>query len=202
MSSLYLLHKPYRMLSQFTDIEGRATLADVIEVPGVYAAGRLDYDSEGLLLLSDDGALIHRIAHPRHKQPKTYWVQLEGQIDDTALNALRMGITLKDGPTRPAKARLIAAPPLAPREPAIDPKRHPSTSWLELTINEGRNRQVRRMTAHVGFPTLRLIRASIGSWQLGDLQPGEWRKETLHAPRPAPASKHSRKPAASRRKPS
>ena len=202
MSSLYLLHKPYRMLSQFTDSEGRATLADVIEVPGVYAAGRLDYDSEGLLLLSDDGALIHRIAHPRHKQPKTYWVQLEGQIDDTALNALRTGITLKDGPTRPAKARLIAAPPLAPREPAIDPKRHPSTSWLELTMSEGRNRQVRRMTAHVGFPTLRLIRASIGAWQLGDLQPGEWRKETLHAPRPTQASKRSRKPAASRRKPS
>lgn len=193
MSSLYLLHKPYRMLSQFTDSEGRATLADVIEVPGVYAAGRLDYDSEGLLLLSDDGALIHRIAHPRHKQPKTYWVQLEGQIDDTALNALRAGITLKDGPTRPAKARLISAPPLAPREPDINPKRHPSTSWLELTISEGRNRQVRRMTAHVGFPTLRLIRASIGSWQLGDLQPGEWRKETLHAPRPGQASKRSRR---------
>ncbi|MGO3698487.1 MULTISPECIES: pseudouridine synthase [Halomonas] len=203
MSSLYLLHKPYRMLSQFTDNEGRATLADVIKVPGVYAAGRLDYDSEGLLLLSDDGALIHRIAHPRHKQPKTYWVQLEGQVDDTALNALRAGITLKDGPTRPAKARLIAPPALAPREPAIDPKRHPSTSWLELTISEGRNRQVRRMTAHVGFPTLRLIRASIGAWQLGDLQPGEWRKETLHAPRKAPSPQRSGKSSASRqRKPS
>ncbi|RUR48982.1 pseudouridine synthase [Vreelandella populi] len=198
MSSLYLLHKPYRMLSQFTDTEGRATLADVIDVPGIYAAGRLDYDSEGLLLLSDDGALIHRIAHPRHKQPKTYWVQLEDQIDDKALNALRTGITLKDGPTRPAKARLIAPPALAPREPAIDPKRHPSTSWLELTISEGRNRQVRRMTAHVGFPTLRLIRASIGPWQLGDLQPGQWRKETLHAPRQAQSTRRSGKPAVSR----
>lgn len=200
MSSLYLLHKPYRMLSQFTDTEGRATLASVIDVPGVYAAGRLDYDSEGLLLLSDDGALIHRIAHPRHKQPKTYWVQLEGQMDDKALNALRAGITLKDGPTRPAKARLIAPSTLAPREPAIDSKRHPSTSWLELTISEGRNRQVRRMTAHVGFPTLRLIRTSIGAWQLGDLQPGEWRKETLHAPRQAKSHQRSGKSAASRRR--
>ncbi|PRY66469.1 23S rRNA pseudouridine2457 synthase [Vreelandella songnenensis] len=198
MSSLYLLHKPYRMLSQFTDSEGRATLADVIDVPGVYAAGRLDYDSEGLLLLSDDGALIHRIAHPRHKQPKTYWVQLEGQMDESALKALRSGINLKDGPTRPAKARLMTPPALAPREPAIDPKRHPSTCWLELTISEGRNRQVRRMTAHVGFPTLRLIRASIGAWQLGDLQPGEWRRETLHAPRPAKSAKRSGKPTATR----
>ncbi|WP_249977065.1 pseudouridine synthase [Vreelandella olivaria] len=185
MSTLYLLHKPYRMLSQFTDRQGRATLADVIDAPGVYAAGRLDYDSEGLLLLSDDGSLIHRIAHPRHKQPKTYWVQLEGQISDEAINALRNGLVLKDGPTQPAKARRIAPPAINPREPAIDPKRHPSTSWLELTITEGRNRQVRRMTAHVGFPTLRLVRAAIGPWQLGDLQPGEWRKETLHAPRPA-----------------
>ncbi|AVI62773.1 pseudouridine synthase [Halomonas sp. GFAJ-1] len=182
MSTLYLLHKPYRMLSQFTDNQGRATLADVINAPGVYAAGRLDYDSEGLLLLSDDGGLIHRIAHPRHKQPKTYWVQLEGHISDEAISLLKQGLTLKDGPTQPAKARRIEAPAMAPRDPAVDPKRHPSTSWLELTISEGRNRQVRRMTAHVGFPTLRLIRAAIGPWQLGDLAPGEWRKETLHAP--------------------
>ncbi|KPQ28044.1 MULTISPECIES: pseudouridine synthase [unclassified Halomonas] len=185
MSNLYLLHKPYRMLSQFTDPQGRATLADVIDVPDVYAAGRLDYDSEGLLLLSDDGSLIHRIAHPRHKQPKTYWVQLEGRIDDDALHALKSGVALKDGPTLPAKARRIDPPNIAPRHPAIDPKRHPSTSWLELTISEGRNRQVRRMTAHVGFPTLRLIRAAIGPWQLGELAPGEWRHETLHAPRAA-----------------
>ena len=189
MSTLYLLHKPYRMLSQFTDSQGRATLADVITAPGVYAAGRLDYDSEGLLLLSDDGSLIHRIAHPRHKQPKTYWVQLEGDISDGAISLLKRGITLKDGPTKPAKARRIEAPAIAPRHPAIDPKRHPLTSWLELTISEGRNRQVRRMTAHVGFPTLRLIRAAIGPWQLGNLAPGEWRKETLHAPRPATAIK-------------
>lgn len=189
MSTLYLLHKPYRMLSQFTDNQGRATLADVLSAPGVYAAGRLDYDSEGLLLLSDDGSLIHRIAHPRHKQPKTYWVQLEGRISDEAVSLLKQGITLKDGPTQPAKARRIEAPAIAPREPAIDPKRHPSTSWLELTISEGRNRQVRRMTAHVGFPTLRLIRAAIGPWQLGDLAPGEWRKETLHAPQSTKAKR-------------
>ncbi|BCB07179.1 ribosomal large subunit pseudouridine synthase E [Vreelandella venusta] len=194
MSTLYLLHKPYRMLSQFTDKQGRATLADVIDVPGVYAAGRLDYDSEGLLLLSDDGSLIHRIAHPRHKQPKTYWVQLEGRINDEAMSALKNGVVLKDGPTQPAKARRIEPPAIAQRDSRIDPKRHPTTSWLELTISEGRNRQVRRMTAHVGFPTLRLIRAAIGTWQLGDLAPGEWRKETLHAPRPTKATKHSSTP--------
>tara|TARA_B100000929_G_scaffold165985_2_gene131470 strand:- start:1718 stop:2353 length:636 start_codon:yes stop_codon:yes gene_type:complete len=177
------------MLSQFTDSQGRATLADALDAPGVYAAGRLDFDSEGLLLLSDDGSLIHRIAHPRHKQPKTYWVQLEGDITDEAIRALASGVTLKDGPTLPAKARRMPPPNVAERDPAIDPKRHPVTSWLELTISEGRNRQVRRMTAHVGFPTLRLIRAAIGPWQLGDLAPGEWRKETLHAPRPTHATK-------------
>lgn len=186
MSTLYLLHKPYRMLSQFTDKQGRATLANVIDTPGVYAAGRLDYDSEGLLLLSDDGTLIHRIAHPRHKQPKTYWVQVEGQIDDNALNALMTGVRLNDGPTRPAKARRIEPPSIAPRDPMIDPKRHPQTSWLELTISEGRNRQVRRMTAHVGFPTLRLVRAAIGPWRLDGLAPGEWRTQTLHAPATQP----------------
>lgn len=210
MSTLYLLHKPYRMLSQFTDKQGRATLADVITVPGVYAAGRLDYDSEGLLLLSDDGELIHRISHPRHKQPKTYWVQVEGDISEAALTSLRQGITLKDGPTQPAKARRIDPPASAPRQPPIDPKRHPSTSWLELTISEGRNRQVRRMTAHVGFPTLRLIRAAIGPWQLDGLAPGEWRKETLHAPRPtdkhtkhrkAPRKDQRARPATKHRKP-
>ncbi|MGY4877961.1 pseudouridine synthase [Vreelandella aquamarina] len=197
MSTLYLLHKPYRMLSQFTDNQGRATLANVLDVPGVYAAGRLDYDSEGLLLLSDDGALIHRIAHPKHKQPKTYWVQVEGQIDETALNALRQGLPLNDGPTRPAKARQIAPPEISPRQPPIDPKRHPSTSWVELTISEGRNRQVRRMTAHVGYPTLRLIRVAIGPWRLDGLAPGEWRKETLHAPQTT--ARHRRSPTPRRR---
>jgi 23S rRNA pseudouridine2457 synthase len=203
MSNLYLLHKPFQVLSQFSDQEGRQTLAQYIDAKGVYPAGRLDYDSEGLLLLSDDGDLIHRISHPRHKQPKTYWAQVEGQIDEAALKALRQGITLKDGPTLPAKARRIEPPTTAPRQPAIDRKRHPSTSWLELTISEGRNRQVRRMTAHVGFPTLRLLRVAIGPWRLDNLAPGEWRKETLHAPRPTakPARRRARH-TDNRRKPS
>ncbi|GGY05365.1 ribosomal large subunit pseudouridine synthase E [Litchfieldella qijiaojingensis] len=182
MSSLYLLHKPYHMLSQFTDSDGRATLADIIEVPGIYPAGRLDYDSEGLLLLSDDGELIHRIAHPRHKQPKTYWVQVEGEPGDDALNALRQGVMLNDGPTRPAQVRRLTAPRVAERQPPVRHRQHQPTAWLELTISEGRNRQVRRMTAHVGHPTLRLIRVAIGPWRLDGLAPGQWRRETLHAP--------------------
>lgn len=191
MSALYLLHKPYRMLSQFTDPgagdgEHRATLAELIAVPGIYAAGRLDYDSEGLLLLSDDGELIHRISDPRHKQPKTYRVQVEGRPSDAALQALRSGVRLKDGRTRPAKVRRLETSGLPERDPPLDPKRHPVTSWLELTINEGRNRQVRRMTAHVGHPTLRLVRVAIGPWRLDGLAPGQWRRETLHAPRPNP----------------
>ncbi|QNU62325.1 pseudouridine synthase [Vreelandella titanicae] len=211
MSNLYLLHKPFQVLSQFSDREGRQTLAHYVDVKDIYPAGRLDYDSEGLLLLSDDGELIHRISHPRHKQPKTYWAQVEGQIDDTALKALRQGIALKDGPTQPAKAHRIDPPTTAPRHPPIDPKRHPSTSWLELTISEGRNRQVRRMTAHVGYPTLRLIRVAIGPWRLDGLAPGEWRKETLHAPRPtntppsqrriAPRKDQRRRPTTKRRNP-
>ncbi|MBD3895802.1 pseudouridine synthase [Halomonas sp. ML-15] len=191
MSTLYLLHKPYQVLSQFTDHEGRATLADYLPVPGVYAAGRLDYDSEGLLLLCDDGALIHRIAHPRHKQPKTYRVQVEGEPDDAALQALRQGIQLKDGPTRPAKVRRLAASELPERQPPLDARRHPHTAWLELTISEGRNRQVRRMTAHVGHPTLRLVRVAIGHWRLDGLAPGEWRCETLHAPARRAATPHA-----------
>lgn len=194
MSLLYLLHKPYRMLSQFTDRgaspgERRATLAEVIDVPGIYPAGRLDHDSEGLLLLSDDGELIHRISHPRHKQPKTYRVQVEGVPDDAALQALRAGVGLKDGLTRPARVRRLATSGLAERDPPLDPKRHPVTTWLELTIAEGRNRQVRRMTAHVGHPTLRLVRVAIGPWRLDGLAPGEWRRETLHPPAPPPCRK-------------
>lgn len=205
MSQLYLLHKPYRMLSQFTDRttspeQRRATLADILEAPGIYPAGRLDYDSEGLLLLSDDGELIHRISDPRHKQPKTYRVQVEGQPDHQALQALREGIMLRDGLTRPAKVIRIESPGLAERDPPLDPQRHPVTTWLELTISEGRNRQVRRMTAHVGHPTLRLVRVAVGRWRLDGLAPGEWRRETLHAPRsgrqvgrkPAPGSRASR----------
>ena len=198
MSTLYLLNKPFRTLSQFTDDQGRATLADVIDVPGIYAAGRLDYDSEGLLLLTDDGALIQRISDPRHKQPKTYWVQVEGTPDAAALRALREGLVINDGPTRPAQVRLIAPPAIPPRDPPIRERRQLPTSWLELTLREGRNRQVRRMTAHVGLPTLRLVRAAIGPWRIDGLGPGEWRRETLHAPvlsgrqRPRPTRrKHS-----------
>lgn len=198
MSTLYLLHKPYRMLSQFTDRAGddgerRATLADVIDVPGIYPAGRLDHDSEGLLLLSEDGELIHRISHPRHKQPKTYRVQVEGTPSEAALQALRDGVALKDGMTKPAKVRRLEASGLPERDPPLDPKRHPVTSWLELTISEGRNRQVRRMTAHVGHPTLRLVRVAIGPWRLDGLAPGEWRRETLHAPAP-PRGKGKQRP--------
>ncbi|SEK93136.1 pseudouridine synthase [Halomonas daqiaonensis] len=192
MSALYLLHKPYRMLSQFTDRqtpdgERRATLADIIDVPGIYPAGRLDHDSEGLLLLSDDGVLIHRISDPRHKQPKTYRAQVEGEPDNAALQALREGVTLKDGKTRPAKVQRLTSSDLPERDPPLDTKRHPLTTWLELTITEGRNRQVRRMTAHVGHPTLRLVRVAIGPWRLDGLAPGQWRRETLHAPRQPPA---------------
>ncbi|MGM0783269.1 MAG: pseudouridine synthase [Pseudomonadota bacterium] len=187
MSALYLLHKPYRMLSQFTDRhrgegERRATLAEVIDVPGIYPAGRLDYDSEGLLLLSGDGELIHRISDPRHKQPKTYRVQVEGTPGEAALAALRRGVELNDGPTRPAKVRRLDVPGLPERKPPVSAKRHPTTTWLELTITEGRNRQVRRMTAHVGHPTLRLVRVAIGPWRLDGLAPGRWRREVLHAP--------------------
>ncbi|WP_251976797.1 pseudouridine synthase [Salinicola avicenniae] len=191
MSRIYLLHKPYRVLSQFTDSEGRGTLADYLEEPDVYAAGRLDYDSEGLLLLTDDGAMIQRIADPRQKLAKRYWVQVEGQPGETALQALRDGVTLKDGPTRPARARYLtqAAPP--DRTPPVRYRESIPTSWLEIELREGRNRQVRRMTAHVGHPTLRLIRTAIGPWQLAGLAPGEWRSETLNLPQTAtrPASR-------------
>ncbi len=171
-----LFHKPYGVLSQFTGTPGQRTLAGFVTTPGVYAAGRLDADSEGLLVLTDDGALQARIADPRHKQPKVYLVQVEGAPDDAAMAPLRRGIVLADGPTRPATVRCM--PPgfdLPPRDPPIRVRRHIPTAWIELQIAEGRNRQVRRMTAAVGFPTLRLIRTAIGPWRLGDLEPGESR---------------------------
>lgn len=172
---LLLFNKPFNVLSQFTDDAQRTTLRAFIDVPDIYPAGRLDYDSEGLLLLTDDGRLQHRIANPRHKLPKTYWVQVEGNIDEEALRKLRKGVLLNDGMTRPAEARALAPPELWPRDPPIRVRKSIPDSWLELTIYEGRNRQVRRMTAAVGFPTLRLVRVRIGNWTLGELQPGESR---------------------------
>lgn len=171
---LIRLNKPYGVLCQFTDAAERPTLADCVRVPGVYPAGRLDRTSEGLLLLTDDGALAHRITDPRHKLPKTYLVQIEGLTSEAALAALRAGVQLKDGRTRPAHARQIEPPALWERDPPVRFRRNIPTSWLELTIHEGRNRQVRRMTAAVGLPTLRLVRVKIGPWRLDDLQPGAW----------------------------
>lgn len=175
MPRLLRFNKPFDVLPQFTDGQGRSTLADFIDLKGVYPAGRLDRDSEGLMLLTDDGKLQASIADPRHKMTKTYWVQVEGTPDETALAALRKGVELKDGLTRPAKARLIAEPPgLWPRTPPIRVRKAVPDTWLELTISEGRNRQVRRMTAAVGHPTLRLIRYGIGAWTLDGLAPGRW----------------------------
>lgn len=177
MSRLILFNKPYGVLSQFTP-EGRwQGLRDHLDVPGVYAAGRLDADSEGLLILTDDGALQSRIADPRHKLPKTYWAQVEGVPDDAALEPLRHGIDLGDFVTLPAQVRVIEEPAgLWPRNPPIRFRASIPATWIELIIKEGKNRQVRRMTAKAGFPTLRLIRAAIGDWTLGALQPGEWKE--------------------------
>jgi 23S rRNA pseudouridine2457 synthase len=176
---LIAFNKPFGVLSQFTDRGTetvRATLSDYIDLPGVYPAGRLDRDSEGLLLLTDDGRLQARIADPQFKLPKTYLVQVEGEIDELALETLRHGVTLNDGPTRPAGAEPIDPPALWPRDPPVRFRKSVSDGWIWLTIREGRNRQVRRMTAAVGFPTLRLVRWAIGEWTLDGLAPGEWRK--------------------------
>lgn len=179
MARLLLFNKPYGVLTQFTDPAGRATLASYIPVPGVYPAGRLDRDSEGLLLLTDDGRLQQRLSDPRHKLPKTYWVQVEGEPIDSALEQLRRGVVLDGKRTRPAYARRMPEPALWPRDPPIRVRRYIPTSWLEIQLTEGRNRQVRRMTAAVGHPTLRLVRYAIGSYTLDELQPGEWREESV-----------------------
>lgn len=172
---LIAFNKPFGVLCQFTDREGRPTLADYIELPGVYAAGRLDRDSEGLLLLTDDGALSARIASPKFKQPKTYLAQVEGEPQPEQLEALRRGVLLNDGPTRPAGARALPEPDwLWPRDPPVRYRKSVPDAWLELVLHEGRNRQVRRMTAAAGFPTLRLVRLAVGPWQVQGIAPGAW----------------------------
>tara|TARA_R110000772_G_scaffold110031_13_gene213477 strand:- start:77 stop:625 length:549 start_codon:yes stop_codon:yes gene_type:complete len=179
MSQLILFNKPYAVLSQFTDRgteTSRPTLSNYIDIPGVYPAGRLDRDSEGLLLLTGDGKLQARIADPKYKMPKSYLVQVEGDAEEAALDQLRQGVRLKDGLTRPAEVERIAVPSLWPRDPPVRFRKSVPDCWLKLTIREGKNRQVRRMTAAVGHPTLRLVRWSIGDWTIEGLQPGEWRE--------------------------
>lgn len=185
MATLILFNKPYGVLSQFTDGDNRPTLAQYIKLPNVYPAGRLDHDSEGLLLLTDDGDLQHHISHPAHKQPKTYWVQVEGAPNSYALTKLRQGVELNDGMTQPAEVRLIPTPKLWERVPPIRERANIPTQWLELVITEGRNRQVRRMTAAVGHPTLRLVRVKIGNWTLEGIEQGKYKTEMVQPPKSA-----------------
>jgi len=184
LARLILLNKPYGVLCQFSGDGSRPTLKDFVRVPEVYPAGRLDSDSEGLVVLTDDGRLQAAISGPRRKVEKAYWVQVEGTPTPDALEALRRGVTLNDGPTLPARVRALPQEPaLWPRVPPIRERRAIPTAWLELRLREGRNRQVRRMTAHVGLPTLRLIRVRVGPWELAPLEPGQWRE--IEAPAPA-----------------
>ena len=173
------LHKPFDVLTQFTDVSGRSTLKDYVPLPGVYPVGRLDRDSEGLLLLTDDGPLAHRLTDPRYEHPKTYLVQVERVPEPTALEALRLGVDLKDGRTLPAEVELLPEPPHLPDRPTpIRFRKSVPAPWIRLVLREGRNRQVRRMTAAVGHPTLRLVRVAVGPILLGDLAPGQWRDLT------------------------
>jgi len=175
MARILLFNKPFQVLSQFSPSADKNTLADYIEIAGVYAAGRLDYDSEGLMVLTDDGALQAKISNPRFKQAKTYLAQVEGIPGRQVLQALQAGVELNDGPTRPAKVKMVAQPDwLWPRNPPIRERKNIPTQWLQLEIKEGRNRQVRRMTAAVGHPTLRLVRVGVGDWSLAGLAPGEF----------------------------
>lgn len=171
---IVLFNKPFNVLTQFTDQDGRTTLKDYIPITDVYAAGRLDRDSEGLLVLTNDGRLQHRLANPRQKTSKTYWVQVEGEPSDQAILALQNGVALKDGMTAPAKVKRIPQPDVWERDPPVRFRKSIPTSWLSITLTEGRNRQVRRMTAHVGFPTLRLIRYRIGNWTIDGIDNGEY----------------------------
>ena len=195
-AKLLLFNKPYGVLSQFTDLDGHHGLAGFIKDKNIYPAGRLDHDSEGLLLLTDSGPLQARISDPKHKMTKTYIAQVEGDITEEALANLRFGVNLNDGPTRRAQVKRIPEPSIWTRFPPIRERKNQPTCWIELQITEGRNRQVRRMTAAVGYPTLRLVRTAIGPWSLGNLQPGEWRKEAVNLPaiKSTPARDWKKKP--------
>lgn len=193
MAKLILFNKPFRVMSQFSESGDKTTLAQFIDIPDVYPAGRLDYDSEGLLLLTDDGVLQHRIAHPSEKRSKTYWVQVEGAPNTKAIEQLSHGVSLNDGPTLPAQVKLIDEPNLWPRNPPIRVRQSIPTHWLEIAISEGRNRQIRRMTAAVGLPTLRLIRVAIGEWTLDGLEPGAYRRIEVNSPKPSAPSQKSPK---------
>jgi 23S rRNA pseudouridine2457 synthase len=191
MPRLILLNKPFGVICQFTSEAGHRSLADFVNVARVYPAGRLDTDSEGLVLLTDDGPLQNAIADPRHKLEKRYWVQVEGEPRREALEQLRRGVELRDGPTLPARVHVVGEPAaLWPRDPPIRSRKAIPTAWLDIGIREGRNRQVRRMTAHVGLPTLRLIRHRVGPWEVGTLQPGQW----VEVPAPSAASLAAVKP--------
>lgn len=198
MSTIYLFNKPFQVLSQFTDKEQRSTLADFIETDKIYPAGRLDYDSEGLLVLTGDGAVQARIADPKHKLEKTYWVQVEGEIQTCALEQLQQGVKLKDGITKRAKAKKMTPPTVWERTPPIRQRANDRTSWIELSISEGKNRQVRRMTAAVGHPTLRLIRYSVGNWKIDNIKPGEMKKMEVHLPTDSSRKRKRQSPHTSR----